>query len=227
MRIFFIILALLCFSSINAKQPSSPISLEMVCTENNLHLFILENEDAQNYCIYHKKILSFVEKIFRKAGFQSAFDNPYLLVPKKADPSCPPDEAIYSIDPEKHYLEAGKNLNAAAFLLQDKDNEVIAFACIKLDDEDSAGLFLKFPKEQLALLSFFAVDEKYRQIGLGKSLMSAVIAKAKTWGANRLYLESVQTEETAKFYPKMGFENQNILRNYKPRNFWDFYIKSI
>jgi predicted N-acetyltransferase YhbS len=63
--------------------------------------------------------------------------------------------------------------------------------------------FIGKEKDQLKL-DILYVSKNYRQCGLGKKLMELAIAKAREWGAAKLYISATPTQNTVDFYLSLG-----------------------
>ena len=93
-------------------------------------------------------------------------------------------------DPQKHIIETGGHI----FLALDDPEVVGTCALIRLTD-------ITFE------LAKMAVDPSARGKGIGSALAAAVIEKARSLGAQELYLESNTILEPAiNLYRKLGFE---------------------
>ena len=63
--------------------------------------------------------------------------------------------------------------------------------------------FIGQPSDQLQLV-FLHVDCRYRNRGLGKTLFEKAVEKAKQLGAKRLYISATPSENTVRFYLRLG-----------------------
>jgi len=78
----------------------------------------------------------------------------------------------------------------------DKDNKLIAFACLLANFFGSTGQYLQ--------LSQFHVSCECRGKGVGKQLFGHVTQKAMNLGAKKLYISAHSSEETCNFYQNLG-----------------------
>jgi len=66
-----------------------------------------------------------------------------------------------------------------------------------------------------AEIHIIAVQNEYRQKGIGKDLLNSAISDAKTRGANRFFLEVNENNAAAiKLYQSNGFLKQSMRKNY-------------
>ncbi len=63
--------------------------------------------------------------------------------------------------------------------------------------------FIGREKDQLQL-KFLHVSRRHRQAGLGRALFEKAVAKARELGARRLYISSIPSENTVRFYLRRG-----------------------
>ena len=64
--------------------------------------------------------------------------------------------------------------------------------------------FIGREKDQLQV-KFLHVSRRYRQAGLGRTLFERVVVRARELGARRLYVSSTPSENTVRFYLRLGF----------------------
>jgi len=76
------------------------------------------------------------------------------------------------------------------------NNNLIAFANIL------GGLFDE--NNEYIRLTMLHVSNEYRNIGIGRELFRICVEKAKTTGARKLYISAHFSEETQRFYKKLG-----------------------
>lgn len=59
-------------------------------------------------------------------------------------------------------------------------------------------------EEDQLQLKFLHVSRRHRQAGLGRTLFEKAVAKARELGARRLYISSTPSENTVRFYLRLG-----------------------
>lgn len=169
-----------------------------------------------------------MEKIFLDQGFFPSKNDPKLLIHPHETEESAPQEAKHSVSREESFrLETDDETGSFGYLLEDKNNQIVGFACLWKDNEDNSELFNSSTDESFALLTFLGLDNSLRKKGIGTAILSNMIERSKKMGANRIYVESVQTKETEKFYTNAGFQNEGADRNYRPRKYWNMFVKSI
>lgn len=103
--------------------------------------------------------------------------------------------------------ELAEKFTKYARVIQMKENgQIMGFAVFYCNDD----------KDKNAYLSLIAVSPKYRNRGVGKSLIDEVVEQSKVAGMKRLALEVRKSNRVAiKFYEKLGFilakTNENTL----------------
>ena len=78
----------------------------------------------------------------------------------------------------------------------DRDSKLIAFACLLSEFWGSEGQYLQ--------LSQLHVSCEYRGRGVGKELFRCVAQRAKSMGAQKLYISAHSSEESCYFYTNLG-----------------------
>jgi predicted N-acetyltransferase YhbS len=63
--------------------------------------------------------------------------------------------------------------------------------------------FIGRERDQLQL-KFLHVSRRHRQAGLGRTLFEETVARARDLGARRLYISSTPSENTVRFYLRLG-----------------------
>jgi predicted N-acetyltransferase YhbS len=63
--------------------------------------------------------------------------------------------------------------------------------------------FIGREKDQLQL-KFLHVSRRHRQAGLGRTLFEKAVARARDLGARRLYISATPSENTVRFYLRLG-----------------------
>ena len=92
-----------------------------------------------------------------------------------------------------------------------KGVKVIALICSKL----IIGICVFQVVLDEAQINYFVVDQKFRKMGFGTSLMSNLIKRCENLKVKRLLLEVSQTNQIArKFYCSFDFSTVGIRKNY-------------
>jgi len=100
------------------------------------------------------------------------------------------------------YLEFHLRLGQGIFLIAEVDSEAVGYLLISLRDDD-------------AHLLSIAVLPGFRRLGVGKSLLSQAVDKARAQGVKRIRLEvSVSNEPATVLYRSCGFETVGEIRDY-------------
>jgi len=76
------------------------------------------------------------------------------------------------------------------------NNELIAFACLLSDFFGRKAQYLQ--------LSQIHVSYDYRNLGIGKDLFELASQKARELGAKKLYISTHSSEESQRFYERLG-----------------------
>lgn len=102
--------------------------------------------------------------------------------------------------------------NPSGFLVAVKDGKVAGYVIVKMVKHLEPQAFRLRRRGQLLNT---AVDPEFRRRGIGKALMSAVIAHVQEEGAEAIRLEVRASNSTARnFYSKMGFKEKGRKRWY-------------
>lgn len=92
------------------------------------------------------------------------------------------------------------------------NNKLIAFATLLHE-------FFGSQNQYIQLLQLH-ISYKYRRLGLGKSLFTSCVCKAREWGARKLYISGHSAEETQRFYKTVGcveaIEINNKIAEHEP-----------
>ena len=107
---------------------------------------------------------------------------------------------------ENDILQILKDENAPIFVAADENDAVAgyAFCQIKTVEDSKALVGRKF-----LYIDDFCVDEKYRKMHIGQTLMSAVTEETRKMGIDTIELNVWEFNESAiKFYEKCGFTTQ-------------------
>ena len=82
------------------------------------------------------------------------------------------------------------------------------------DDEPVAGFALTRAIVDEEELLLFAVLPQYRRKGLGATLLAEVIARARSRGVSRMFLEMRRNNPAGKLYTGFGFQNIGVRPGY-------------
>ncbi len=107
---------------------------------------------------------------------------------------------------ESDVLEILKDKNMPVYVMADEKDEVAAYAFCQIKEvsESKALVGRKF-----MYIDDFCVDEKYRKMHIGQTLMEKVTEEARKMDVSSIELNVWEFNESAiKFYEKCGFTTQ-------------------
>lgn len=106
----------------------------------------------------------------------------------------------------------------------DIENTFKEFLCMTIDNDQVIGtVALKKLDDNTAELKALYLDRGYRERGLGKLLIDAIIGEARTSGFKTIVLDSMkQYEEARKLYEKCGFTDCD---RYNDNAYADVFMK--
>jgi ribosomal-protein-alanine N-acetyltransferase len=116
------------------------------------------------------------------------------------------EKEAFTIPWPKHAFEEEMQNHLAYYTVGTAGKKVIAYG----------GMWLIVDE---AHITNIAVNQRYRNLGIGKSLVDHMIQTAKSKGIRYMYLEVRKSNEIAyALYKKRGFIENGIRRNYYPDN---------
>ncbi len=98
------------------------------------------------------------------------------------------------------------------------DSLAFGHSCwVMMDGAELVGYALMYLVLDEAHLLNFSVAKPHQGRGLGRMLLAHMIAKAKSYGANNMFLEVRPSNKNAiALYEKVGFNEMAVRRNYYP-----------
>ncbi len=118
-----------------------------------------------------------------------------------------PDEVAVAVELVRENLAKGAELSGYHFILAESGEKVLGYTC-----------FGPIPCTKNSYdLYWIAIDNEYRNLGLGKKLLKESEAKIKALGGKRVYIETSSRDlyhTTRQFYLACGYRVEAVLKDF-------------